>query len=176
MENCGKDWVIKIDNFRMTDAQAEADRLKAEFEAKVLEDNAGLIANIEALKNITEITAENINSAKSQLSAAKAGLEALTAEEQAVLVAKGYKKPITDLQKLIDNYKPEEEKPECTEHVDADNNGKCDNCDADVEVKGGDDTTETPDEGCKSSMTIGAIATMVLAGAWVSIAARKKED
>jgi hypothetical protein len=29
--------------------------------------------------------------------------------------------------------------PECTEHVDADNNGKCDNCDADVEKKPDDD-------------------------------------
>ena len=83
--------------------------------------------------------------------------------------------------------------PECTEHVDADNNGKCDNCDADVEKKPDDgeqkpdDGEQKPDDGeqkpgddeegggCGSALTIGAIATMILAGAWVTIAARKKD-
>ena len=47
--------------------------------------------------------------------------------------------------------KPEEEKPECTDHVDADADGKCDNCGADVEVQKPDepkpeDPTD-PDDG-----------------------------
>ena len=51
----------------------------------------------------------------------------------------------------------------CKDHVDADGDKKCDKCGEDM-------------GGCKSALTIGAIATMILAGAWVTIAARKKED
>ena len=40
--------------------------------------------------------------------------------------------------------------------------------------EGGSDTANKG--GCQSTLTIGAVATMVLAGAWVTIAARKKED
>ena len=66
----------------------------------------------------------------------------------------------------------------CEDHTDADKNGKCDNCDATVEVEGDNDndSDDTTGEGCKSALTIGALATMILAGAWVTIAARKKED
>jgi hypothetical protein len=254
MENCGKDWVIKIDNFRMTDAQAEADRLKAEFEAKVLEENAGLIANMEALKTVYEgeLNAENFASAKAKYSNTKAAFEKLSAEAQDVLKAKGYYQHISKAKKAIEDYeevqqilkdnakliadlealaaykdasaftadnyeaakaaieaaraavdaltktqkdalatyiahltaaeaampatKPEAPKTECTEHVDADKNGKCDNCDATVEIEGEGGGNNTTDDGCKSALTIGALATMILAGAWVTIAARKKED
>ena len=77
---------------------------------------------------------------------------------------------------------------ECTEHTDADSNRKCDNCGADVQTQtpGGDETpggndqtgADEPKEegGCKSALTIGALATMILAGAWITIAARKKEN
>ena len=37
-------------------------------------------------------------------------------------------------------------------------------------------TTEPEKEGCGGVLTVGAVATMVLAGAWVTIAARKKEN
>lgn len=49
--------------------------------------------------------------------------------------------------------KPEEEKPECTEHVDGDADGKCDSCGADVEVEqpgndnGGDNGDDNGDDG-----------------------------
>lgn len=50
--------------------------------------------------------------------------------------------------------KPAPEQPECTEHVDANTDGKCDNCGADVEVEqpGGDDPVDAdpkPDDGNK---------------------------
>ncbi len=45
--------------------------------------------------------------------------------------------------------KPSEEQPECKEHVDANTDGKCDNCGADVEVEQPDDPTkpDDPNEG-----------------------------
>ncbi|MBR5615373.1 MAG: hypothetical protein IKW66_00990, partial [Clostridia bacterium] len=69
---------------------------------------------------------------------------------------------------------------EC-EHADADADGKCDKCGKDMGTtppttgdNTGDNTGDT-DGGCKSALTIGAVAMMVLAGAWVTIAARKKD-
>jgi tetratricopeptide (TPR) repeat protein len=248
-----QDWIIKFDNFRMTDAQKRIEEEKAKFEQQVLEENAGLIANIEALKTVYEgeLNAENFASAKAKYSNTKAAFEKLSAEAQEVLKAKGYYQHISKAKKAIEDYeevqqilkdnakliadlealaaykdasaftadnyeaakaaieaaraavdaltktqkdalatyiahltaaetaipatKPEAPKTECTEHVDADKNGKCDNCDATVEVEG-DDGDDTTDGGCKSALTIGALATMILAGAWVTIAARKKED
>ncbi len=38
------------------------------------------------------------------------------------------------------------------------------------------DTQKEPEKGCKSVLSIGATAMMILAGAWVTMAARKKED
>ena len=277
-----QDWIIKFDNFRMTDRQAEIDRQHQIFVDATLEKYAGLIKNIDSLKPIYEagLTAENFNSFKAKYSEAKAAFDNATEEEQAVIseckttlvraknaidayqekvdALKENAQLIADLQALeaykdasaftYENYddakaaieaaraavnalerkvrelladegyvaileaaekampaqKPEAPKTECTEHVDADNNGKCDNCGADVEIKtectehtdadsdgkcdncgadvstpGGDDKPgdEQPKDegGCKSALTIGAIATMILAGAWVTIAARKKD-
>jgi tetratricopeptide (TPR) repeat protein len=251
-----QEWIIKFDNFRMTDRQAEADRIAAEFEAKVLEENAGLIANMEALKTVYEgeLNADNFASAKAKYSNTKAAFEKLSAEAQEVLKAKGYYQHISKAKKAIEDYEEVQQilkdnakliadlealaaykdasaftadnyeaakaaieaaraavdaltktqkdalatyiahltaaedalpaeppkGPACTEHVDADKNGKCDNCDATVEVEGDNDndndSDDTTDGGCNSALTIGALATMILAGAWVTIAARKKED
>ncbi len=246
MTNCEQDWIIKLDNFRMTDAQAEADRIAAEYEAKVLEDNKGLITNLEALKTIYEgeLTKDNISAAEAKYGAAKTSFEKLETAAQDVLRNKGYFQHLSKAKKAIDEYKeveqilkdnakliadlealaaykdasaftnenydaakaaikaardavdaltktqkdaladaiahltaaeaampaekPEAPKTECTEHADADADGKCDNCGADVATGNGG--------GCKSALTIGAVATMILAGAWVTIAARKKED
>ena len=246
MTNCEQDWIIKLDNFRMTDAQAAADKAAAEYEAKVLEDNKGLITNLEALKTIYEgeLTKDNISAAQAKYDAAKAAFEKLETAAQDVLKNKGYYQHLSKAKKAIDDYKeveqilkdnakliadlealaaykdasaftyenydaakaaieaardavdaltktqkdaladaiahltaaeaamptvkPEAPKTECTEHTDADADGKCDNCGADVATGNGG--------GCKSALTIGAVATMILAGAWVTIAARKKED
>jgi hypothetical protein len=216
MENCGKDWVIKIDNFRMTDAQAEADRLKAEFEAKVLEDNAGLIANIEALKSITAVNADNYSSAKEKMSAASSAFNALSEDAQAILLNKGYKKPINDLKKLVEAYEEElavleankalidelnalaaykdvasitKDNIETVKAAIAAAQAKVDALDADTKTLLTDKgyvaniaaaqaavDAYVPAKGCGSALTVGAVATMILAGAWVSIAARKKED
>ena len=264
MTDCGEDLIMKLDNFRMTDAKAQADKAAAEFEAKVLEDNAGLIANMEALKTVYEgeLNADNFASAKAKYSNTKAAFEKLSAEAQEILKAKGYYQHISKAKKAIEDYEevqqilkdnakliadlealvaykdasaftnenydaakaaieaaraavdaltktqkdalatyiahltaaedamPDTKPPKapCTEHVDADKDGKCDECGAEVTVEptdcehvdaDGDKKCDKCGEdmgGCKSALTIGALATMILAGAWVTIAARKKED
>ena len=42
--------------------------------------------------------------------------------------------------------------------------------------EGGNKTEEPAKSGCAGALSIGAVASMMLAGAWVSIAARKKND
>ena len=247
-----QEWIIKFDNFRMTDRQAAEAKAYEEFVISVLEANKGLIANLEDLKSIYEgeITADNYKSASAKYSAAKSAFDKLDEASQNVLKEKGYYVHISKAKKAIEDYEEAQqilkdnaqliadlealvaykdasaftfdnydaakaaieaaraavdaltksvkdalatyiahltaaeaalpaEKPACTDHVDADKNGKCDKCDADVEVDDntGDNTgDDTTDGGCKSALTIGAVATMILAGAWVTIAARKKED
>ena len=216
MTDCGQDWIMKLDNFRMTDAVAKADADRVAFENKVLEENAGLIANIEALKNITEVNAENYSSVKDRVNSAKTAFEALSQDAQDVLVAKGYKRPITDAQKKLDAYKAIKdvldanadliaELEALAAYADAasitkDNydtvkaaveaaQAKVDALDADTKevladyianiatAKAAVDAYVPPvEKGCGGVLTVGAVATMVLAGAWVTIAARKKED
>ena len=266
---CDQDWILKLDNFRLTDAAAQEEAKKEEEAQKVLEKLADLLAEIDALQSIADatVTAENYDALKAQYEGVKAKYVALTEEEQTILSDKGYARKLSDAYKPLEKYEevlakaealkdiiaamealapykdaaafthenyetvkkqiadtrkayedlvrsdkkfledngylahleaaeaalPAEapKAPECTEHVDADNNGKCDNCDAEVEKKpdepnkpdepstpGDDKPTEEPKEegGCKSALTIGALATMILAGAWVTIAARKKDN
>ena len=158
----------------------------------ILAENATLIADLQALdayKNASAFTAENYEAAKAAIEAARAAVDALARKAREVL--EDYIAILEAAEKALPAEPP---KPPCTEHVDADNNGKCDNCDADVEKKPDDgeqkpdDGEQKPDDGeqkpgddeegggCASALTIGAIATMILAGAWVTIASRKKED
>ena len=250
---CDQDWILKLDNFRLTDAAAQKEAEKEAEAQRVLEKHAELLAEIDALESIAGITvtAENYATVKAQCDAVKAKYDAVPEDEKAVLSNKGYGRKITDAFKPIEKYeenlakadalkdiiaelkaleaykdasaftsenydavkkqiedvrmaynslaksdkkylqdnghlahleaaeaampetKPEPPKSdddvECTEHVDANADGKCDNCGADVEVSGGDN-------GCKSALTMGALATLILSGAWVTIAARKKQD
>ena len=256
-EDCDQDWIMKLDNFRLTDAVAQEEAKKEEEAQKILEKLADFLAEIDALQSVADatVTADNYDALKAQYEAVRTKYAELPEEEQNVLSDKGYavklanakqpldkyeeflakkealkdiiasmealatykdaaaftnenydaaKKQIEDVRKAYEDLvrsdkkfledngylahltaaeaampatKPEAPKTECTEHVDADKNGKCDNCDATVEVEGEDDgDNDTTDEGCKSALTIGALATMILAGAWVTIAARKKAD
>ena len=210
-----QDWIIKLDNFRMTDAQADAVRQQQEFEEKVMDETEALRADIDALKNIAEITAENVTSAKAKLGNVKAAFAALEEKAQTVLTSKGYKKTMNDFQKLIDAY--DEAVAELEAHADliaelealaaykeaasitAENvetvkaaiaaaQAKVDALDDDAKALLADyianiaaaqasvDAYVPPKKSCGGVLTVGAVATMVLAGAWVAIAARKKED
>ena len=156
-----------------------------------LKDIIDALTALEAYANADAFTYENYDAAKKQIEDVRKAYEALVRSDKKFLEDNGYLAHLTAAEAALPATKPEAPKTECTEHVDADNNGKCDNCDADVEVKDpgttdkpgtdepGTDTpsTEEPkEEGCSSALTIGAIASMILAGAWVTIAARKKEN
>jgi hypothetical protein len=101
-----QEWIIKFDNFRMTDAQKQIEDARIEFENRVIEENAGLIANMEALKTVYEgeLNAENFASAKAKYSNTKAAFEKLSAEAQEVLKAKGYYQHISKAKKAIEDY------------------------------------------------------------------------
>ena len=255
-KDCDQDWILKLDNFRLTDAAAQEEAKKEEEAQKILEKLADLLAEIDALQSVADatVTADNYDALKAQYEAVRTKYAALPEEEQSVLSDKGYavklanakqpldkyeeflakkealkdiiasmealaaykdaaaftnenydavKKQIEDVRKAYEDLvrsdkkfledngylahltaaeaalpETKPEKPvvpptddECTEHVDADGDKKCDTCGADIETSG-----QPQDDGCKSALTIGALATMILAGAWVTIAARKKED
>jgi hypothetical protein len=142
-----------------------------------------IIASMEALatyKDAAAFTNENYDAAKKQIEDVRKAYEDLVRSDKKFLEDNGYLAHLAAAEAAMPATKPEAPKTECTEHVDADKNGKCDNCDATVEVEGDNDndndSDDTTGEGCKSALTIGALATMILAGAWVTIAARKKED
>ena len=265
-------FTMKIDNIRLTDAEAMKKVQDELNKQQFMEDYADLVAQLKALDEYRvskNITAENVETARAQIAAARANYDALSDANKAIAETAGFygylekaekslatydkaakekAEKMAEHQALIDainaltdqitadNYEAmkaaaeaaralyddlsrsikkyfeedgltakldaceiaiatfvpgdvpgtdEPPKTECTEHVDADNNGKCDNCDADVEVKdpgttdkpSTDKPTEEPKKegGCSSALTIGAIASMILAGAWVTIAARKKD-
>lgn len=170
-----------IDNVRLTKAAAELDAEQARLDQEAADD---VIEKIEKIGEVTEKSSSKINRAK-----------------------KAYEK-LTDAQKaLVTNYATLEEAiakyeeltnptpPACTEHVDADNDGKCDDCDADVEQNPDDQKPDdqnpddqTPDDqkpgtttpkdegGCASVMTLGVASIVLLAGACMALVARKKED
>jgi hypothetical protein len=212
-----QDWIIKLDNFRMTDAVKQAADADAAYIEKVLKDTEALRADIDALKNIAEITAENVTSAKAKLGNVKAAFAALEEKAQTVLTSKGYKKTMNDFQKLIDAY--DEAVAELEAHADliaelealaaykeaasitAENvdtvkaaiaaaQAKVDALDDDAKALLADYIANIAaaqasvdayvpapaKKSCGGVLTVGAVATMVLAGAWVAIAARKKED
>ena len=255
-------YTIKFDNLRLTDKEAEdkaaLERAVEEFKA----NNADFIEAIKALdayKTSKNITAENYETAKAEINAVRARLEAYSAEEQKICEDAGFTSYLTKAEKSLekyeetlakieaameenkdlvdkingltttitsDNYEAQKAaaeearaaydkltktvkgyfedkgltekleaaeaaieafdptKPPVTtecEHADADADGKCDKCGKDMGTtppttgdNTGDNTGDT-DGGCKSALTIGAVAMMVLAGAWVTIAARKKD-
>jgi hypothetical protein len=219
MTDCGQDWIMKLDNFRMTDAQAQADAAADAFKQQVLEENAGLIANIENLKTITAVNKDNYAAAKEKLTAATSAFNALTEEAQAILLNEGYKKPINDLKRLVEAYEEElavldankalidelnalaaykDAASITAENIDAVKAAiaaaqtKVDSLDKDAKALLADyianiaaaqasvdayvPAPAPAKKGCGSALTMCAVATMILAGAWVTIAARKKED
>ena len=266
---CDQDWIIKLDNFRLTDKVAQEEAEKEKDAQVILNKLADFLAEIDALKSIADstLTAETYEAAKAQYDAVKAKYDALPENEQTVLSDNGYARKMSDALKPITKYEEALEKMAALKDIiDAltaleayanaeaftyenydsaktqieearkayealvrsdkkflEDNGflayltaaeaampakKPEAPSTDVpgtdepgtDVPGtdepsvdepgtdepgtdepGTDNTDKPTEepkeegGCKSALTIGAVATMILAGAWVTIAARKKE-
>ena len=108
---------------------------------------------LEAYANASAFTAENYDAAKKQIQDARKAYEDLVRSDKKFLEDNGFLAYLTAAEKAMPAEKP-------------------------AAPTTGDDTTTDDGKqgGCQSSLTIGAVATMILAGAWVTIAARKKED
>ena len=105
-KDCDQDWILKLDNIRLTDAAAQEEAKKEEEAQKILEKYADLLTAIDALESIANVTvnAENYETVKAQYDAVKAQYDALTEDEQTVLSDKGYTRKITDAFKPIEKY------------------------------------------------------------------------
>ncbi|MBE6620326.1 MAG: hypothetical protein E7625_03055 [Ruminococcaceae bacterium] len=226
-------WVMKFDNFRLTDAiQYAKDEAKREQQA-MIDKHAALIEEIKTLdiyKTSTSITEENYAEAKAAIEAMREKVNALPEVELQVLTDAKAIRPLTNAENTLKGYEEdvEEEKKALEENKDflaeidklaadyatitADNLeaataaavavrekyealkksvrnllerkgylAKLEAVEAAIEdFKPSDGPTvpgdPEPNEGCNSALTIGAGAMMLMAAAWVTIAARKKED
>ena len=126
------------------------------------------------IKNKGDVTAENYATVKANVEAAYALYNALNEEEKALVTDEGGYKILKTAERMIEDYEksnpPAEEKPE-----DENNNNNDTNNEGNTN-EGANNNTEEPTKGCGGVLSVGAVATMVLAGAWVTIAARKKND
>jgi hypothetical protein len=125
------------------------DAVKAKAEA--LAANQAVIDAINALT--TDITVDNYEAVKAAVKAARAQYEALARSVKNYFKEDGLTAKLDAAEAAVNAFDPNAKQ-------DDDNTGNT-----------GDD-----EDGCKSALTVGAVATMVLAGAWVTIAARKKEN
>jgi hypothetical protein len=143
-----------------------------------LAENQELVDKINGLT--TSITNDNYEAQKKAAEEARAAYDKLTRTVKGYFEDEGLTEKLEAAEAAIAAFDPT--KPPVTtecEHADADADGKCDKCGKDMGTTpptiGDDDDTTDDDGGCKSALTIGAVAMMVLAGAWVTIAARKKD-
>ena len=158
--------------------------------AEALEKNKDLVDKINGLT--TSITNDNYEAQKKAAEEARAAYDKLTRTVKGYFEDAGLTEKLEAAEAAIEAFDPT--KPPVTtecEHADADADGKCDKCGKDMGSTPPPSTecTEHADAdgdkkcdkcgadmgGCKSALTIGAVAMMVLAGAWVTIAARKKD-
>lgn len=226
-------WVMKFDNFRLTDAiQYAKDEAKREQQA-MIDKHAALIEEIKTLdayKTSTSITAENYETARAAILAMREKVNALPEKELQVLTDAKQLKPLTNAENTLKKYEEDVEKEKQALEENQEFLAEIDKLAADyatitadnleaataaaaavrekyealkksvrnlLERKGylakleaveeaiegfkpSEDPTvpgdPTPSEGCNSALTIGAGAMMLVAAAWVTIAARKKED
>ena len=174
--NLGSDTLtVAIDNFTFWDGLNE-DGLDEE-EAKRQELLAKVQPTLDAInlfkdiKNKGDITAENYATVKANVEAAYALYNALNEEEKALVTDEGGYKILKTAERMLEDYEeanpPAEEKPEDENGDETNNEGN---------TNEGENNTEEPTKGCGGVLSVGAVATMILAGAWVTIAARKKND
>jgi hypothetical protein len=221
LTDCGQDWVLKFDNFRLTNAQAYAEIAWEKFVEETKQTYADLIADLEALKDIYEgeINADNFASAQAKYQSLKAEYDALTEDEKKVLA--DYSQDLNKTKRALADYQEVQKIVANKADLIADlealatykeaaafTNANYDEAKAAIEAARTAVDALTKSEkkalesyiayltaaeaampaekpaapvedskgGCKGALTIGAVATMMLAGAWVTIAARKKED
>jgi hypothetical protein len=151
-------------------AENSVSKYEKDLEKKVqaMEANKAVVDAINALT--TEITDANYESVKAAVEAARAAYDAMDRSVKKYFTEDGLTDKLEAAEAAVKAFTPGGSgttttpgTTDCTEHVDNDGDKKCDNCAAKM-------------GGCGSVLTIGAVATMVLAGAWVTIAARKRED
>ncbi len=166
MDDAGKEAValLKYDKALEKAQKAVADYEKAQEDIKnTIEANKALCDAIDALTNaIANLTDATIDQAKADYAAVKAQWDALDRSVKEILLDAGYYKKLQNADEAIATYVPGTGNTPGT----GDTPG--------TDTPGTGDTTEPG--GCKSVLTIGATAMMVLAGAWVAFTARKKED
>ena len=86
------------------EAQKIADEEEAKKEQEILAKYIEVIAKIDALKDITSVTAENYAAAKAQYDEAKAAFDAIPAEDRTVVAENGYSEKLVAANKLITDY------------------------------------------------------------------------
>lgn len=161
---------IAIDNLKFwdglnEDGLDEEEMKRQELLAKI-QPTMDAINLLKDIKDKTDINTDNLETVKANVAAAYELYNALSEDEKSLVSDEGglkiLKTPERSLQKYEKANPPAEEKPEEKPEDDTNTEGN----------------TETPDDkgGCGSSLTVGAVATMLLTGAWVAISARKKND
>jgi hypothetical protein len=225
---CDQDWIMKFDNFRLTDAQKQIDDAEEQKAQEIIAKYPEVTSKIDALKDIKSVTDENYATVKPLYDAARAAYDAVPAEDRDVIASKGYAETLMIVRKILEEYEKDiailEENKDLiaslqalevykvssaftaenyaeakaaieaartavdalskaarnllkekgyVAHLEAAEKAMPKKAPVAPNVDTGDDDEKT---GCGSALTIGATATMILAGAWVAIAARKKED
>ncbi len=169
---------------------------------KVVMDKINELKDIKSSANVSK---ENLESIKATIAQANELYDALDQESKDMVSEEGGIRTLKTAERAVKEYEEEQaEKAECTDHIDENADNKCDYCEADIpkqepetpeepenpENKPEEKPEETPDKtpeqtptetpkeegGCASSLTVGVVASMMLAGAWVAFVARKKND
>lgn len=166
---------VAIDNFKFwdglnEDGLDEEEAKRQELLAKV-QPTLDAINLLKEIKDKGDVTADNYATIKANVEAAYALYNALNEEEKAMVTDEGGFKILKTAERVVEDYEeknpPSAEKPEEKPEEQPNEN----------DTNKGDNTQEPTDtKGCGGVLTVGAVATMVLAGAWVTIAARKKND
>lgn len=115
------------------------------------------------IKSKDDVNADNLATIKAKIAEAYELYNALNEEQKEVFTSEDGFRILKTAERAVEKYEDEQAKlnpPSDDEGKDDENNG------------GG--TTEIPENGCQSALTIGAVASMLLAATWVAFAARKK--
>ncbi|MBQ7337283.1 MAG: hypothetical protein IJW40_02390 [Clostridia bacterium] len=165
------DITVKLDNMRLDNSGIERARIKAEEDQKVANEVIKLI------DGIGEVTLDSDR----VITKAENAYKSLTADQKALVTNKDAIKTAREAYDAL--VKAEEEKqqqqqtpPEGTEGEGTEGEGTEGEGTEGEGTEGEGNEGDSEESGCASSITIGAGAMMLLAAAWVTMAARKKED
>jgi len=163
---------VAIDNLKFwdglnEDGLDEEEQKRQELLAKV-QPTLDAINLLKDIKNKGDVTADNYATIKANVLAAYELYNALNEEEKSMVTDEGGFKILKTAERIVADYEeknpPVEEKPKDDETENKD------------DTQGDENNTEQPSGGCGGVLSVGAVATVILAGAWVTIAARKKND